>query len=84
MTLEWQAILGEFAILVIIVIVLSWRLSNMRRRHAALTKEVTRMLVLHQDWLASFDGRLRALGSRTAGDQPVPTSAEMVDERWYR
>jgi hypothetical protein len=85
-TVEWLAIAlaGEFVVLVLVVVMLGRRFIVMRRRHAVLAQEVTRMLALHQDYAASFDARLRALGSRTAGDYPIPTSAEMVGGRWER
>ena len=66
------------------IVDLFWRLVRLQRRHTALGLETTRMLALHQDYSASFDARLRGLGSRTAGDYPIPTSEELTEARWMR
>jgi hypothetical protein len=66
------------------IVVLLWKAHDQRRRHDALRNEATRMLALHQDSLASLDARLRALGSRTTGDMPIPTAEEIVGGRWMR
>jgi hypothetical protein len=72
-------VLEGLAIQVLLVLLL-----QLRRRHTALGREVAAMLAMHQDLLASCDARLRALGSRTAGDQPVPTAAEVMGGQWQR
>jgi hypothetical protein len=66
------------------IVVLFLLLYRQRRRHRMLARETARMLALHQDYAAGFDARLRALGSRTAGDAPVPGAAELIEGRWMR
>jgi hypothetical protein len=43
------------------IVGLMWAVWTLARRHMALGRETTRMLALHQDYLAAFDARLRAL-----------------------
>jgi hypothetical protein len=84
MTPELWAVTLVVVGLVLVVVIQDLRLAGLRRRHANLAAETIQILRLHQDYLAGLDARLRALGSRTPSDQPIPTADEMAEGRWQR
>ncbi len=75
---------GITALEALAIVILLLGLRDLRSRHRALGQETTYVLMMHQDNLAAIDARLRALGSRTTGDMPIPTAEEAVGGRWMR
>jgi hypothetical protein len=82
--LAWFWPIGITVVEGLAIVILLWKVRDQRRRHDALRDETTRMLATHQDYAAALDARLRALGSRTTGDVPIPTAEEVTGGRWMR